>query len=131
MNKAEIAEKIWSQVEGGLFVSRKEFLSSLDDWQITLQEIAGEIAGATLNRGPEFHFVSFGMRKMVPPGLMKACLQPIIDKHGFVLTKTPKEDVRQHRFNLLIGFSVESTDDYFTYFRMERLKLHRRAPCLS
>lgn len=131
MNTQEVVEKIWSQVEPTVFVSRQEFLANMAEWEITPREIDGEIIGATLQRGPEFHFITFGLRKVFPATLIVQCLQPIIDKHGFICTRTPKEDVRQHRFNLLIGFSVETTDEFYTYFRMTRLTLHRGNSCLS
>lgn len=129
MDRAELIEKIWSQTEPTVFISRREFFASLDDWDITPREIDGEIAGATLNRGPEFHFITFGRRKVFPASLIADCLGPIIERHGFVRTRTPKDDVRQSRFNLLIGFDVESSDEYFTTFRMERLNLHGGKQC--
>lgn len=129
MSAADVMEKIWLQAEPDVFISRREFMASLDGWDIVTREIDGEIAGATLTRGPEFHFVSFGMKKPVPPVLMISCLQPIIDRHGFVRTRTPKEDIRQRRFNIRIGFQVESEDEFFTTFRLEKLKLNKAHPC--
>lgn len=131
MNTTEIVEQIWRQTEPTVFISRREFLAGLEGWEIVPREIDGEIIGATLTRGPEFHFVTFGFRKSFPAVLIEECLQPIIDQHGFVQTKTPKEDMRQRRFNLLIGFHAEGEDEFYTYFRMERLSLHRGKSCLS
>ncbi len=131
MNTAEIMERIWRQMEPSVYISRREFMDGLEGWQITPREINGELIGATLVRGPEFHFVTFGARKMFSPALIVDCLQPIIERHGFVRTRTPKEDVRQCRFNLRIGFCAERDDEFYTYFRMEKLNLHKAPPCLS
>lgn len=131
MDRAEITEKIWLQTEPTVFISRREFFASLDDWEITPREIDGEVIGATLRRGPEFHFITFGYRKILPATLITACLQPIIDEYGFVRTRTPKEDVRQRRFNLLVGFHVERDDEFYTYFRLEQLNFHRGKSCQS
>lgn len=131
MDHAEILEKVWLNLEPIVFISRREFLESLDGWEVKPREIDGQIIGATLIRGPEFHFVTFGPQKTFTRSLMVNCLQPIIDKHGYVRTRTPKEDMRQRRFNLLVGFVVESADEFFTYFRMERLNLHGGKTCLS
>jgi len=122
-------EKIWLQTEPTVFLSRREFYASLDGWEITPREIDGEIIGATVRNGPHFHFITFGHRKVLPASLITACLQPIIDEYGFVQTRTPKDDVRQRRFNLLVGFDVQGSDEYYTYFRLERLNLHGGKPC--
>lgn len=131
MNIAEIMERIWRQTEPSVFISRREFMAGLEGWDITPREIDGELVGATLVRGPEFHFISFGTRKAFPPALVADCLGPILEQHGFVRTKTPLEDTRQRRFNERIGFRVESADEYFTTFRLEKLTLHRTSPCPS
>jgi hypothetical protein len=130
MTAPDLMEKIWRQVEPSVFISRREFMAGLEGWDIAAREIDGEIVGATLVRGPEFHFVSFGARKTFASSLIADCLQPIIAEHGFVRTRTPKDDLRQRRFNERIGFRVESEDEYFTIFRAERINLHRAQPCL-
>ncbi len=131
MDRAEILERIWRQEEPTVFLSRRDFMASLDGWDIIPQMIDGELAGATITKGPEFHFISFGARKAVTRELAQACLQPILDKFGFVRTRTPREDTRQGRFNRLIGFDVEFSDEHYTYFRMARLRLHGRTACQS
>lgn len=131
MNTDEIMENLWRQAEPKVFISRQEFLAGLEGWEIEPRRIDGDIIGVTIVRGAEFHFVTFGPRKAFPFSLVVDCLQPIIDQHGFVRTRTPTEDLRQCRFNLLIGFCVESEDEFYTYFRMDRLTLHKRPKCLS
>lgn len=126
----DLAEKIWRQVEPTVFISRQQFIDGLENWEITPRQIDGKIIGATLTDGPEFHFVTFDRGNPVPRALIADCLQPIIDRHGFVNTSTPRDDVRQRRFNERIGFRVESDDEYFTYFRMERMNLHGTQKCL-
>lgn len=134
MDAGEIRERIWRQAEPQVFISRREFLADLEGWDIVAREIDGDVAGATLIRGAEFHFVSFGTGKPVSPRLALECLQPILDRHGFVHTRTPKEDARQRRFNQRIGFRLESEDEFYAYFRLDRLNLHahqERAACQS
>lgn len=131
MDAAEVVEKIWHKIEKDVFISHRDFLAGLEGCEVTPKEIDGEIIGATLTRGPDFHFITFGHRKSLPAALIADCLQPIIDEYGYVRTRTPKEDMRQHRFNLLIGFDVQSSDEFYTYFRMERLNLHGGKSCQS
>lgn len=131
MTTEEIIERMWRDVEPNVFISRAEFVASLDGWTITPRAIDGVIAGATLTNGAAFHFVSFGKRKRIPAALMAECLRPILAEHGHVLTRTPKDDARQSRFNRLIGFVAESSDEFWTYFKLEKLRLHGAHPCQS
>lgn len=131
MKTEDIVEKIWQQVNPTIFASRQDFVSGLEGWDIVPRDIDGSTIGATLTRGPEFHFVTFGLRKTFPSSLISECLQPILDKHGFVVTRTPKDDIRQRRFNALIGFRVMSEDEYYVNFHMDQLHLHRGKSCLQ
>lgn len=106
-------------------------MSELNEFVVTPIDIDGVTAGATVVRGPEFHFISFGERKVISPKLIAQCLQPIIDQHGYVKTRTPKDDTRQRRFNLLIGFDIETEDEFYTHFKLERLNLRGVKTCLS
>lgn len=131
MNTPELVDAIWRQTEATTFISRQQFLDSLEGWEIASREIDGETIGATITRGPEFHFITFGKRKTFSAGLIASCLQPILDQHGFVVTRTPKDDMRQRHFNLLIGFEVQSEDEFYVYFRLQHLNLHRGQTCPS
>ena len=55
-------------------------------------------------------------------------MQAIIDREGYVLTKTPKEEERQRRFNEAIGFEKIGEDEYDIHYRLDRM---RSAPCQS
>ena len=131
MNRSELIDAIWAEVGQKVFISKREFDASLDGWTLETKELDGTVIGATLVNGPEFHFVTFGPKRALTAALITSCLQPIIDAHGFVRTKTPREDDRQHHFNMLIGFEVESLDEFYTYFRMERLMLRGEKRCQS
>lgn len=127
----DLIEKIWQHVGPKTYECRDDFIDGLGGWTITAREIDGQLAGATLENGAEFHFVTFGIRKSFPATLIAECLQPILDKHGFVVTRTPKEDIRQRRFNILIGFREVSADEFYINFHMNQLNLHRGKECLS
>lgn len=131
MNRSEIIDAIWKETEHKVFISKCEFVATLDGWDLVTKEIDGKVVGATLTNGPEFHFITFGPKKPFTRAFMAECVQPIIDKYGFVRTKTPTDDTRQRRFNLLVGFKLETTDEYFTHYRMEKLNLRGVKPCLS
>lgn len=124
-------DHIWEKVGPTTFLSKKEFAESIKDWCITPRYIDGELIGATLDFGAEFHFVTFGKRKPLSAALITECLQPIITRCGYVLTRTPKEDMRQRRFNELIGFSVHDEDEHYVNFIMNRINFHRGQECRS
>ena len=117
-----IIDRIWAQIEDKVFISRDDFVRSLDGWKIEPVEIDGKLAFAAMAKGTEFHFTSFGSAP-ISRRMISEFVQPIIDEHGFVTTTTPKDDDRQGRFNRLIGFSVESEDEFFVHYRAERLRL--------
>jgi hypothetical protein len=116
-----VLDQIWAEVEPRVYITREQFF---DGWRVESQEIDGELAYAALSKGPDYHFMTFGKKHPIPLHLIISQVQPIIDEYGFVRTMTPREDKRQRRFNRLIGFVVEREDEFFTYFRADRLRLH-------
>lgn len=130
MDRLKIIDEMWKETKDKVFISRHDFDVGLEGWELSTKELDGQIVGAIVTKGPEFHFVLFGPKRRITRALVADCVQPQIDKFGFVLTKTPKEDIRQHRFNLIVGFKVETTDEFYTYFRMERLNFRGVKPCL-
>lgn len=84
-------------------------------------EIEGELAFVGGKKGPHFHFDSFGTKHRLPMSVIRPYLQQIIDEHGFALTKTPRDDERQHRFNRRFGFTPCGEDALDIHYRIERL----------
>lgn len=112
-----VIDALWAQIEPTVFIQREQFERELDGWEIEPVEIDGKLAIVALTKGPEFHFATFGTG--APVRLWK-WLNPIIDRHGFATTRTPKDAARQHRFNLKFGFTVTGEDEFFMYYRLER-----------
>lgn len=99
-----------------LFVSRETFARALDGWQINEVKIDGRAAFITAVRGPEFHFSDLGTGRPISRKMIREFLKPIIAEHGYAMTKTPKDDVRQRRFNEKYGFHATACDsEYVTY----------------
>lgn len=105
-----------------LFIPKEQFVRTLGDWTVERFVIDGELAFAALSKGPEFHFQSFGTGHPITPTMIREYLRKIIDEYGYAKTATPKEDVRQHRFNLRFGFTVTGEDEYDVHYRIERLR---------
>lgn len=130
----DLKGELWRKAELRLFITKEEFLRNLEGWDIEPIENDGEVIAITAVRGPEMHFETVGTGKPIPRRIVFEVLQKIIDKHGYALTKTPKEESRQQRFNALIGWKPVGEDLYDIHYRIERLRgshHERTGLCLS
>lgn len=122
MTLEDLKEALWKKAEPVVFVTREQFLKGLEGWAIEPVEYGGEIGAVVISKGPEMHFQIIGSGNPIPRRIVHAVMQKIIDQHGFALTRTPKEDARQHRFNALIGFKAVGEDAYDIHYRMDALR---------
>lgn len=119
--RGALLEALWRQDEPNIFLSHKQFIDSFDGWDVQPHEADGKLVGVTMTKGPEFHFATFGQKWGLRRADIRHYLLPILKAHGYVLTKTPKDDTRQARFNHLIGFRVVGSDEFYTHYRLEEL----------
>lgn len=124
----KLINALWDHVEPMMFITKEEFVASLGGWAIEGFEKDGRLNLITLTKGPEFHFFTLGDGNRFSMKEVRGFLQPIIDRHGFVRTKTQKDDLRQQRFNRLIGFEAEGESEFSIHYKMEKF---RRVECLS
>ncbi len=128
MTDAEIIDLLWEQASRVLFVTKEQFADSLDGWHLGTIYDAGELVVITVTKGPEFHFRTLG--RPVSRKIVRETMEAIIAAHGHVITRTPKEEERQHRFNRVIGFEPVGEDELDIHYRMERFG-SRSMPCPS
>lgn len=114
----DIVNALWGQIEPHVFITRDQFARELDNWTMRKIEIQGRPAFITLSKGPEFHFASLDAGHRVTMKMGRAWLTEILDEYGYVTTRTPKDDDRQHRFNRLVGFKAVGADEFFVHYRM-------------
>jgi hypothetical protein len=120
MADPDVLARLWDQVEPTVFIGRDEFIALFADWEIEAVDIAGRLAFAVLVKGPELHFTSFGTGASITRAMIRARLDPIIERHGYCVTRTPKDGAdRQHRFNRAWGFQVVGEDEFFIIYRMD------------
>lgn len=117
-----LIDRLWEQAEPVVFISKAEFVKNLEGWDIRPLEIEGDLAFIVMTKGPAFHFQSLGTGHTVTRQIIRRCLQPLIAAHGYATTRTPKDDARQHRFNLILGFKAVGEDDYDIHYRIEKLR---------
>jgi len=50
--------------------------------------------------------------------MIREFLRPIIERHGYAITHCPRDDERQQRFNLKLGFTVVGENEFHIVFRI-------------
>lgn len=125
----DLVETLWQRAQEKLYITREQFVASLEGWTIEPIEVAGETAFVTLRRGPEFHFSSLETGHRIPLGVIRARLAGIIAEHGYALARTPKDDRKQRRVNEFFGARIVGEDTFDVHYRLDSLK--GEAPCPS
>jgi hypothetical protein len=125
------ADLIWERARETLFVTREQFMAGLAEWQVEAVERDGTMIGAVMRKGPEFHFCTTGALARIDRQVIRDVLAPQMERYGYVLTRTPKIDARQHRFNRVMGFVAVGEDRYNVHYRLDRDRsaATRSAPC--
>lgn len=131
--RRDILDRLWAVAEPTVFISKEAFVNNLDGWDITPITIDEELAFVFLVKGNALHFHTMGTGHKMTMKIIRLIFQPIIDKYGFVTTRTPKEETRQHRFNAVMGWKAVGEDEYDIHYRIDSLMRdrNRNAPCLS
>ena len=111
-----IEDRLWALDEPNVYITKEQYMAALDGWKIE-----EHVAGAVLTKGPELHFKTFGNVGITRADIRRY-LQPLLDAYGYVITRTPKDDYRQQRFNRVIGFVDVGEDEFYTQFKMEHLR---------
>lgn len=115
----ELLDILWDRAKPVLFITKEEFLQQLDGWDIQPVHIDGELSFITCVKGPDFHFLSVGQKRHITRTMIREFLTPIIAAHGYAMTRTPVEDVRQQRFNRAFGFQEVGQDGFDILFRID------------
>lgn len=114
-----------------LFLTPEQFEQSLDGW--TLDPVLrddGSICFIFVSKGPEFHFQKFGTDVQASREHLRKYPGEIIAAHGYALTRTPKTDTRQQRFNERLGFYRVGEDEWDIHYRIDHLR-KKEPPCQS
>lgn len=128
MTRAEIIDLLWGLKPELMFVTKEQFVAALDGWEIDPWQVDGELAYIWLSKGTELHFTVVGTGHSMPKAMLRTVLQRIIDREGYVTVKTPKDDLRQQRFNRTVGFRQIGEDEYDIHFRLDKFG-REGSPC--
>lgn len=112
-------DRIWATVEPTVFVTRREYEHALRDWTVRGYEFDGRLSFATLVNGPEFHICMLRPDYNFTTRVVASLFRPILRQFGYLVTRTPKNETRQIRFNKAAGFREIGEDEFFFHYRME------------
>lgn len=123
MTRNDLIECLWQQSAPYLFIKREEFFGHMDGWDMEPVAINGQLAFIVATKGAEFHFASLGTHRL-PLQLARQIVQRLVDVYGFAMTRAPKEDQRQHLFNLAFGFEMVHETEYDVVYQIGSTERH-------
>lgn len=97
-------------------------------WEVFEHWQDGRLAGFSMLKGTEYHCqLEPGFR--LPRKEIRAFLEPLFNRRGFLTTRVPIGDEANERFNRAFGFERTWSDERFHYFVMAELPFGRREKC--
>jgi hypothetical protein len=113
-----------------MFITREQFAQTLDGWDIDpLTQEDGNVSFIFISKGPEFHFNKFGVDIPASRDHLRKYPGEIIKRFGYAITRTPKEDARQQRFNERLGFFKTGETEFDFIYRIEKLRVKEKPLC--
>ena len=122
----DLIGELWKQCP--LFITREQFARSLEGWTFDPIYTDGVMSVVFIVKGAHFHFAKFDKKFQASRAVLAKYPGSLIAKYGYAETKTPKDDMRQRRFNEKLGFVATGEDEYDITYRIERMK---GMPCRS
>lgn len=121
MTHDQIIDRLWA--DSPLFLSREAFERTLEGWEIHRVEGPLGLAGVVITKGPEFHYAKFDPAYQVTRSDLRRWPGELVERYGYAITRTPKEDTRQQRFNERLGFERVGEDEYDIHYRINRFRV--------
>jgi hypothetical protein len=115
----EVLDALWAQAEPYVYFSRETWERGLESCAVEPHYVDGKLAFVTITNGPDFHYASFGVAPL-SIALLRRWVTPIADQYGYVTTRTPKDDVRQHKVNRRTGAVVIGEDEFCIHYRWDK-----------
>lgn len=97
----------------------------LEGWEVLPYHQDGELVGAAMMRGTEFHCFTrptFKLRRKA----MREFLEPLFSRHGMLTTRVHHSDLSNQRFNAAFGFKRTWSDDQFHYYILTELPFGKK-----
>jgi hypothetical protein len=128
MNREALLEPIISSVRKGTALSRYQILDYFADWEVFQFDFEGRLVWTMVVKGTEVHIAlapdwqpRASMRDSV-----RAFLEPVFERHGFLTTRVSHERVDQKKFVKRIGFKPTWIDGDVEYYLLGSLPFERK-----
>lgn len=122
MDREQLVDRMWAKAEPDLYIPKEVFVANLESWRLYDIMQDGKLVAIVAEKGPELHFQPGEEGVPISRRIVRQVLQNLIDKHGFAVTKTPHHQLRQQRFNELVGFEVTGRDEYDVHYRITKIR---------
>ena len=95
-------------------------------WEAVPYHLGSDLAAVGLLSGTEIHFkVMDGFRHRITRNRTREFLAPLMERHGYLTTRTPLGDAVSRKFIERLGFFDTWSDDTYTYFLLTALPFER------
>lgn len=121
----DLIGKLWA--DSPLFLTRAEFEKTLEGWTLEPVYKDGEVAVVFVVKGPEFHFQKFDPSYQAGREILRRYPGELIARYGYALTRTPKDDTRQQRFNERCGFFRIGEDENDIHYKIDNFRIKERS----
>ena len=112
-------DALWAQCEPVVYITRDQFVRGLADWDVEAVRIDGELAFVAVTQGPELHYTRTGAEPLTLSRI-RGWMNAVIDRYGYVTTRTPKDDLRQCRLVARLGARPVGEDEFWMHYRLDR-----------
>jgi hypothetical protein len=110
MNRTDTLFLIYQSVKNRVQLSFDDFVQAVMDWEVIPVVQRDKLFGGVIVKGNEIH-VGFAEKPTASiRGNIKAVLNPLLEKHGFVVTAVKKDNINGLNFCKRLGF-VETGRD--------------------
>jgi len=111
---------VYESVKHRLTVGFDQYAEAAKDWDVIPLEQGGQVIGGVLAKENEMH-VGYGVKpKGAVRAHMRAILEPVIDRYGFIKTKVSIENVSGLEFCYRLGFTKYAETDGHVLLKCNR-----------
>lgn len=111
---------IYESVKDRLPFGFEQFAENVKDWEIIPVVQCGKLFGGVMVKGNEIHVGFAEKPKASIRGNIKAVMQPLLEKYGFVVTYVSKTNLNGLKFCKRLGFVEVSQESDKILLRCDR-----------
>lgn len=128
MDREALLEPIIASIRKGTSLSRPQILQELESWEVKPLDFEGRHVATLIVKGTEVHFaLAPGWRPAGSHrGAVRAVLQPVFDRFGFLTTRVLHGRYAQKAFVQKLGFRPTWHDANVEYYLLGSMPFERK-----